>query len=367
MRLLWITNIPSPYRVDFLNELGKSCQLTVLFEKPGATNRDSSWLDFACENFEAYFMRGLSYASDSTFSFDVLRHLKRGLFDEIVVTNFSSPTGAMAIAYLKATGQRYYLESDGGFASASRLKAFLKRAVIRGACGYFSTSDLHDRYYLTYGARPHQLIRYPFTSVRASEVLREPPTAAERLAAKQQLGITQPKMVLSVGQFIHRKGYDLLLKACSSLDDEVAVCIVGGEPPAEYSRLVSDLRLSTVRFDEFKNRAALSLYYTAADLFVHPTRQDIWGLVVNEALSHALPVITSDRCIAGLELTRNTGSGIIVRAGDVQALASTIRHLLANPQLRSEMQTAALQVADQYTIEKMADRHKQVLCQPADK
>lgn len=33
MKILWLTNIPSPYRVKFFNELGKKCELTVLFEK----------------------------------------------------------------------------------------------------------------------------------------------------------------------------------------------------------------------------------------------------------------------------------------------------------------------------------------------
>ena len=58
MRLLWITNIPSPYRVDFFNELGKSCELTVLFEKAGASDRDDTWLGFQFDYFEGVVMRG---------------------------------------------------------------------------------------------------------------------------------------------------------------------------------------------------------------------------------------------------------------------------------------------------------------------
>lgn len=50
----------------------------------------------------------------------------------------------------------------------------------------------------------------------------------------------------------------------------------------------------------------------AADIFVHPTREDIWGLVVNEAMAKGLPVITTDRCVAGLELIKNESVGRIV-------------------------------------------------------
>ena len=43
MNILWLTNIPSPYRVNFFNELGKYCDLTVLFEKKASDERDKSW------------------------------------------------------------------------------------------------------------------------------------------------------------------------------------------------------------------------------------------------------------------------------------------------------------------------------------
>ena len=33
MKVLFLVNIPAPYRVDFFNELGKYCKLTVLFEE----------------------------------------------------------------------------------------------------------------------------------------------------------------------------------------------------------------------------------------------------------------------------------------------------------------------------------------------
>jgi hypothetical protein len=50
MKLLWLTNIPATYRVDFFNELGNSCELNVLFEKACATDRDNSCLDYTCVN-----------------------------------------------------------------------------------------------------------------------------------------------------------------------------------------------------------------------------------------------------------------------------------------------------------------------------
>ena len=44
MRVLYLANIPSPYRVDFFNELGKKCELTVLFETQNSKERDEKWI-----------------------------------------------------------------------------------------------------------------------------------------------------------------------------------------------------------------------------------------------------------------------------------------------------------------------------------
>lgn len=361
MKLLWITNIPSPYRVDFFNELGKQCELTVLFEKAGATDRDTTWLDFKFENFEGIIMRGLSYAADSAVCPEVVSHLREREYDDVVVTNFSSPTGLLAIAYLKMTRKRYFLESDGGFPSSTGLKSIIKHAIIGGAKGYFSTSDVHDEYYTAYGALPGQLIRYPFTSVYEREVLLKPPTEECKLAAKRALGFSQKKLVLSIGQFIERKGFDVLLKSSPLLADDIAVCIMGGEPTKEYKQLVDSLNLSMVEFVGFKKRAELNLYFVAADVFVLPTRHDAWGLVINEALAKALPVVTTDRCVAGLELVAKNGCGRIVPVEEVEALAREINLILSNTELRSEMQCNALEVGRRYTIERMAQRHVEVL------
>lgn len=55
MKILWLTNIPSPYRVKFFNELGTKCDLTVVFEKRSSSERDESWKKFKTDNFKTIF------------------------------------------------------------------------------------------------------------------------------------------------------------------------------------------------------------------------------------------------------------------------------------------------------------------------
>ena len=51
------------------------------------------------------------------------------------------------------------------------------------------------------------------------------------------------------------------------------------------------------------------MYYQAADMLVFPTREDIWGLVINEAMANGLPTVSTDKCVAALEMIKQGENG----------------------------------------------------------
>ena len=165
-------------------------------------------------------------------------------------------------------------------------------------------------------------------------------------------------MILSIGQFIHRKGFDILLQAAKQLPEDVKIHIVGGQPTQEYQELCRELGLTNICFDGFMKKQTLIRYYQASDLFVLPTREDIWGLVINEAMAYGLPVITTDRCVAGLDLVENGVNGYIVPVADVDALADSINTLFTLDW--TQMGERSLEKIRPYTIEAMAKCHLDV-------
>ena len=56
-KVLFITNIPAPYRIDFYNELGKHCELTVIFEAKRAPGITFNWKENTISNFKAIFLK----------------------------------------------------------------------------------------------------------------------------------------------------------------------------------------------------------------------------------------------------------------------------------------------------------------------
>lgn len=287
MKILYMVNVPSPYMVNYFNELGKYCELTVLFDKATSTERDDSWKEYNFKNFKGIILKGVSTDVDAAFCPSVIKYLKKDVYDYIFISNMATPTGIIAIEYLRWKKIDYFLESEGGFAKDGKgFKEKIKKHIMSGAKLYFSTTPVGDEYFLMYGATKDKLVKYPFTSIYEKDILKKVPSVEEKKEFRNELSIKEEKVIITVGQFIPRKGFDILLKACEKLSKNIGVYLVGGTPTDEYIQMKEQLGLDNVHFVGFKRTDELAKYYQSADLFVFPTREDVWGLVINEAMAY---------------------------------------------------------------------------------
>lgn len=361
MKILFITNIPSPYRIEFFNELGKTQDVKVLFEAERARHINNNWYsDNIINNFEAVFLKN-GEIEERKINWKILKHIKRSRQDIIVLTNYAYFTEMLVFIYLKTLRIPYYLEVDGGIVkSENTLKKWYKSFLISGAYGYISPSKQTDDYLLYYGAKKEKIHRYPFTSLKEIDILKGNLSAKEKDKIREELEMEENKIILSVGQFIHRKGYDILLKAAKNIDKNTGIYIVGGEPTEEYIDLKDKGNLNNVHFIGFKSKEDLKNYYKAADLFVLPTREDIWGLVINEAMAYGLPIITTNKCVAGLELVKEAENGFIIPTEDYRELEKKINDILSDDTLRNNMSRKSLEKIRKYVIENSADTHRKI-------
>ena len=105
------------------------------------------------------------------------------------------------------------------------------------------------------------------------------------------------------------------------------------------------------------NKDALNEYYRASDVFVLMTVGDVWGLVINEAMAVGLPVITTDKCVAGLDLVKDFENGFLVAVGDDAALCDRLHRIFDDPAIIANMARNSLEKVSPYTIENMARIH----------
>lgn len=368
MKILYLTNIPSPYRVDFFNELGKLCDLTVLFERSDATDRNDQWFEKKPKNFNSILLKGLKIKSDSAINLGVLKYLNKKKYDIIVLGGYATPTGMLAINYLKLMKLPFILNADGGFINEHEnfIKRKIKKYYISAADYWLSTGQHTTNYLKYYGARQDKIFVYPFTSIYADDLLKCPTSYQEKQSLKKELGIHSEKVVISVGQFIHRKGMDALINAWGMIKDQhnKELIIIGeGELKQFYQEKIIEKELSNIRIISFQKKQDLVKYYKASDLMTLMTREDIWGLVINEALAHGLPVITTDKCIAGLELIKDNENGFIIPVDNIELASKNIEFLINNENKLYEFAKDSLGKTEKYTIENMALKHFEFFCE----
>lgn len=363
MKVLYLLNIPSPNRVDFFNEFGKLCELTVLFETESSTERDKSWKNYQFKNFQGIIMRGKRTSLDTAFCPSVIKYLKKGRFDCIFIANLASPTGLLAVAWLKIRHIPYIYEGDGGIAGKKTgMKARLKRFIISSAQLCFSTTNDFDKYCMVYGAEQERIRRYPFSSIFETDILKEVPSEKYKESLREELAIKESRMILSVGRIIHLKGFDVLLNAFAEINDpKWGLYIIGGKINKEFQKIISEKKIKNVYFLDFMLPAELRRYYEASDIFVLPTRYDPWGLVINEAMAAGLPVITTYACGAGSEMVEHGECGFLYEPEKTDSLKFNLNLLMHCDARRKEMGEKALGIAHEYTLEKMAEVHYRIL------
>lgn len=357
MKVLFVTNLPSPYRVDFFNELGNKVDLTVCYERRNSSERDEKWVNNSHRSYKEKYIISKNLGVDRSIGLGVIKELKYK-YDFVILTGLSSPSIILAIMYCQLYNIKYIMEDDGGLINLNGEKhKFLKKILLKKVFAYFTTTNENIYTMTQLGINKNKIYKYPFSSVFNKDIENGIKKKKKLQSIRQLLGIKEKKVVLAVGQFIERKGFDILLEAFADMPDDCGLYFVGGVPTKEYIDIVRIKKLSNIHFIGFQEKDMLQNYYAAADIFVHPTREDIWGLVVNEAMAAGLPVITTYRCGAGLELIKQNENGFLVEVENIADLQKKMLQILNNNNLQKKMEENSISIIKDYTIEKMVNWH----------
>lgn len=352
-RVLYITNLPAPYKVEFLNGLGEKVDLTVIFERKTANSRNVKWkYSNTKRNFQEIYLHSKKIGEESSISFEILKYIRSSKYDYILMNGYSSMTSIVAILYMKLKKINYGIVCDGLLpGNISKSKMFLKKILIGSASFWMSSGSTTSEILQSYGAKSQKIFEYPFSSIKKSEIVFE---NYDKKIYKKKIDCHEKRMILYVGQLIYRKGIDVMLEAFKNLDNETRLYIVGGT--RSQINILRHQCNRQITYIEFKTKEELVDYYKAADTLILPTREDIWGLVVNEAFSFGIPVITTERCGAGLEMIKEGYNGFIIPINDPDSLydkTERILCMLKNQEQSRYIRGNCLKTAEKYTIDNM--------------
>ena len=363
MKILYLTYSPSPYRIDFFEELGLRVDLTVCFEttpEEDKTKRNQNWYNTTNKNFKSIYLKN-HYFLNKRISFDFIKILKREKFDIIVISGYNNLTAILGMTYLKVKKIIFFINTDGGFKkdNESKIVKNIKKILISMGSYYLASGENAKKYLAYYGANKNNIYLYPFTTIKRKDLIKSKLAKDKLLIMRKKLKIQEKFIILSIGQFINRKGFDILLKACNKLSNEIGIYIIGDKPTEEYIELANNCN-NNIHFIDYKPKVELVEYIKSADVFVFPTREDIYGLVVVEALSLGLPVITTKKCGAGLDLIKDGYNGFLVNTEDVNDLHEKMSYFINNKEKIKKMGINAIESVKDYTIENEVKTHLEI-------
>ena len=291
IKICWISNIPSPYKTALMNLVGQKADLICLFEKTGESDRDDSWYDRQFRNFSGIYLPERDARS-------VIRNCAEQC-DCLINSDYSNPLAMYAAEQFRRKKKTVFMHADGGLAIPRGAVDLAIRAVMKRCHFFLGPGNETDKYYEYYHIPKSRIRHYRFSCMSSAELAEAERLAGQKEAFREKLGMKEKTILLSVGQQIPRKGYDILVRAMKGIED-CGLYIIGGQPEEHVKAYAEENGLDNIYFIPFMEKDALKEYYAAADVFVLATRYDIWGLVINEAMAYGLPVISTDRCVAAM-------------------------------------------------------------------
>ena len=351
-RVAIITNIPAPYRVDFFDYLQKNYgeyEFTIIYSSRNEDNR--SW-DVDQEKMKnSVFLESKTLKIKKRYD-NYYLHIPVGvckvlnkLKPDVVVGSEYNPTVLQALYYCKSKKVPFISWTDGTlFSERNRnfVQKFLRKFVVSKADAFIASSTKSKEAQVYYGA-DEKKCHTSFLAVDVEKYIQKPQGKGEG-------------KILCVGSLIERKGVDLLFQALAKVESDYSLYLAGdGEEKAALKTLAEELKISDkVHFLGQLNRAELLKYYADSDLFVFPTREDCFALVILEAMCAGLPIVCSKYADGAYDLIEENVNGLIVDPYDAEKFASSIDAVLSDKELQNKMQTESGKVLDKFRFENIA-------------
>ncbi len=212
------------------------------------------------------------------------------------------------------------------------------------------------------------IARYPGPDVRVipNGVVVPDPDSQTVQAVRRELGIdaTTP-LIVHVGNIRPHKGHRTLIDAMKLLarfrPDILTVSIGGEKVPGDLERMRSrSASLGVADRIKFLGRRDDALAFMAtADVVVNPSDVEGLPLSVLEAMALARPVVAT--AVGGVPtVVRNEETGLLIEAGDSEALARAIEHALESPRAAEWGQAASRLVSERHGLEAMVRSYEDV-------
>jgi len=250
---------------------------------------------------------------------------------------------------------RVVLLWDGVSAEIAQLDNPLRlklRTLMAGQFNFAVSNTLDGVKYLTgvLGMPADRLLRHPYQVPDLAVLCSEQDSENSYPHAKRR------PVFLYVGMLCREKGTHKLLEACAALvkrgiTDFSCVLVGAGYMSGDIEQISQSLGIADqVSYAGQIPHEDIGRFYRESDVFIFPSFDDIWGMVVLEAMACGKPVLCSQYAGAR-ELITETENGFVIDPNDVETIARYMEQFIRNPAMSAKMGDKARERISSYTPE----------------
>lgn len=232
----------------------------------------------------------------------------------------------------------------------SAMRLLVRRLMVKFADAYITNSQAGKVYLVeVLNANNNRVFVQPYE-------IPDPRTLATQENVELDTAQLQRPVFLFVGQIVPRKGLHVLLEACKVLQQqgyrEYTLQIVGdGSQREELEKFSQEHHLTDcVQWVGRVDYNLIGAYFRNADVFVLPTLEDTWGVVVLEAMLLGKPILCSTGA-GTAELVVHGENGYVFDPNQPEKLAELMRQLIDRPIVINDMGKRSQQIVSQYNAE----------------
>ena len=175
----------------------------------------------------------------------------------------------------------------------------------------------------------------------------------------ETVSMLSSKRVIAVGRYVYQKGFDLLLQAWSIVEKqfpEWSLAIYGQGDRKPYENLIDNYSIDKKKCILHGPTNDIIGEYCKSSIFAFSSRFEGFGMVLVEAMSCGLPVVSFDCPCGPKDIIKDGEDGILVENGNVEEFAHALISLMEKSTKRKIMAKNAVRNVQRYSIEQIAHK-----------
>lgn len=290
---LFITNLPSFYKINLYNRISRRVEILVVYTGEDADGRNSDFYKGEMQ-FPYLFLEGNKWKK----ALKAVRIVLSRKWKEVIVGGWNSPSYWASVWVSPVRRNSVVVESSIFESSVKGFGARLKSLFLRRISKAYASGMPHERLVRALGFSGSVVIT---KGVGVFNYGIQPPFE-KRLEVRR---------FLYVGRLIEVKNLEFLIRVFNK-HPELELDIVGF---GVLEKTLKEIARGNVHFLGAIENKELYKYYQSSDVFVLPSLSEPWGLVVEEALNNGVPVMLSNRVGCHEDLCAN-GEGVVFEADE---------------------------------------------------